>query len=628
MPTGTTNLKQINLYKIQGDDFIKTDNTKRIASLVTEIQNGNKRAFDELYNLTKERAYFVAIQFIKNEDDVQDILQESYIKALSKIKELDKPESFQSWFNQIVANKSKDFLKKKKPMLFEAEENEVYEVLPDEDLNFRPEDSLDQSELQRTVMEVLDELNEEKRACVMMMYFEELSVSEIAQTLEIPEGTVKTRLFSARKDLKEKFSKRGVTSAYSVAPMGVVLWAMRKSCITAGAAFASSAGSATVLAGVTATTATAINAAAAATVTTAKATGGIGAKIAAMSFAKKVVAGVAAVAVIGGTTAGVVTVTQNGKNKAAPAKNAIVYVMRKEYTDGYFTYTLDDSFNATIVACDPSISGDVVIPSELSGHKVIAIGSRTIETTEDIPEDFYIHNPKEVIEIVEDFSGKTGAFIECNKATSITVPECIETIEPGSFIGCTNLTRFAVNENNPNYSSDESGVLFSKDKKTLVSYPTANASSTYTIPESVTEIKPYAFFGCKNIQNLKLSPNIKATNYFGFTNCSFDTIVLPEGVEKVNPSTFYICQYNEMYLPKSLTYIDCRGIYSYKIDMLLSGGFNGEIVIDEDFQVFYAGNDNEFKAITFMTGTDTEGNEVFMDADHIDGFILNTPAPY
>lgn len=609
---------------------------EKIAALVTEIQNGNNGAFNELYKLTSERAYYVALEFVKKDEDAQDILQESYVKALSKIGELDKPESFQSWLNQIVANKSKDFLKKKKPMLFEAEENEVFEVLPDEDLNFRPESSLDQNELQRTVMEVLDELNEEKRACVLMMYFEELSVSEIAQTLEIPEGTVKTRLFAARKDLKEKFAKRGITSAYSVAPIGVVLWAMRKSCITAGAAFAESAGSATVLTGITASTAASAAAAtaamsataAAAGTATAKAAGGIGAKIAAMSLTKKVVAGIAAVAVIGGTTAGVVTVTQNGKNKAAPANNIVMIATEQEYTNGYYTYTLDGN-NATIVDCDPSLSGDVVIPSELDGHKVIAIGNRTVETTEDIPDSFYIHNPEEVIEITEYFSSKMNAFAKCTEITSIKLPEGIERIELGTFRGCIKLARIDVDSNNLNYSSDENGVLFSKDKKTLISYPPASPITAYSIPESVTGIEPFAFFGCENINDLKLSPNIKETNCLSFSTSVFDTIVIPEGVEKINVLTFGLCSYNKMYLPKSLTYIDCRGIYSYKNTTdILSGSFNGEIVIDEDFQVFYAGNDNEFKGITFMTGTDTEGNEIIMDAEHVSGFIPNTPAPF
>ena len=311
---------------------------QRIAELVNEVQKGNGSAFDELYKLTSERAYFVALEFTKNNQDAEDILQESYVKALSKINELDKPESFSSWLNQIVANKSKDFLKKRKPMLFEAEENEVFEVIPDENTEFSPEENLDQNELQKTVMEVLDELSEEKRACVLMMYFEELSVGEIAETLEIPEGTVKTRLFSARKDLKEKFSKRGITSAFSVAPIGVVIWALRRIYQETSKKFIGSGGYAKVLSGISvAGTGAAATAAVAGTAATSAGTG-IAAKIAAMTAAQKVIAGVSVAAVVTGSTAGVVTVAKSNEEK----ENVTVTAYTEEYTTA-------PSFETTLV---------------------------------------------------------------------------------------------------------------------------------------------------------------------------------------------------------------------------------------------------------------------------------------
>ena len=303
-------------------------NKQRIAELVTRMQSGDDSDFKELYELTSDRAYFVALEFTKNKQDAEDILQESYIKALSKINELDKPESFSSWLNQIVANKSKDFLKKKKPMLFNSDEEETdaTELLPDEDVSFSPEENLDQTELQKAVMEVLDELSEEKRACVLMMYFEELSVGEIAETLEIPEGTVKTRLFSARKDLKDKFSKRGITSAYSIAPIGVVIWALRGMSDAVSKTFVGSGASANVLTGITvagtgttasvavAGTTAATTAAVGTGTATATATGtGIAAKIAALTVAQKVIAGVSVAAVVAGGTAGVVTVVNDDK---------------------------------------------------------------------------------------------------------------------------------------------------------------------------------------------------------------------------------------------------------------------------------------------------------------------------
>ena len=71
-------------------------------------------AFGKLYELLSPRSLFVAMEIVKNKQDAEDILQESYVKMLEKIGSLDKPESFVSWFHHIVADKSKDSLKKKK----------------------------------------------------------------------------------------------------------------------------------------------------------------------------------------------------------------------------------------------------------------------------------------------------------------------------------------------------------------------------------------------------------------------------------------------------------------------------------------------------------------------------------
>lgn len=293
------------------------EGTERIAQLVKEMQNGNNKAFDELYKLTSSRAYFVALQITKNEQDAEDVLQESYVNAIAKINSLEKPESFVSWFHHMVANKSKDSLKKKKPALFEGGEDEAFEVIPDEDTSFIPEENLNQAELQKAVMEVIGELTEEKRACVLMMYFEEMSVNEIAETLEVPVSTVKNRLFTARKDLKAKFEKRGITSVYSAAPIGVVIWALSGMADAVSKTFAGSSASAGVLAKITAASSATAASAAAATggtvaASTAASTGtGIAAKVAALSVAQKVVAGVAVTGIVTASAAGVATVVNN-----------------------------------------------------------------------------------------------------------------------------------------------------------------------------------------------------------------------------------------------------------------------------------------------------------------------------
>lgn len=303
--------------EIRGEKAMSSDKEReRISELVIRLQNGESDAFGELYKLTSGRAYFVAFEITKNEQDAEDVLQESYIKMLEKIGTLDKPESFVSWFHHMVANKSKDSLKKRKPTLFEGGEDEAFEIIPDEDTSFSPEENLDQDELHRAVIEVIDELTEEKRACVMMMYFEEMSVNEISESLEIPVSTVKNRLFTARKDMKAKFEKRGITSLYSAAPIGVVIWAFSRTADAMSKSFAEGAASARVLSGITvsgtATAAAATTAAGTGTAATA-AGAGIAAKVAALTATQKAIAGLVAVGVISGSAATAAVVVNNNK---------------------------------------------------------------------------------------------------------------------------------------------------------------------------------------------------------------------------------------------------------------------------------------------------------------------------
>lgn len=329
------------------------DNKERLVELVAQLQSGDQSVFSEIYKLTSPKAFYVAFEITKNEQDAEDILQESYITALNKIATLDKPESFVSWFHRIVANKSKDSLKKKKPMLFECDENEAFEVIADEDTSFAPEESVDKAELQQIVMSVLDELSEDKRACVLMYYFEECSVNDIAQALDVPVSTVKNRLFTARKDLQSKFSKRGITSAYSIAPIGVILWAMRRTSETVAKGFIQGPASPKILATITASgSGAAVVGTSGATVVTSTAvsTGtGVASKIAALTAVQKVVAGVGIAAVVTGSGVGVAAVVKNS-NKAEEAAPSTA--ITEEVTTAFYTRPVTE--NAMLVITDPS----------------------------------------------------------------------------------------------------------------------------------------------------------------------------------------------------------------------------------------------------------------------------------
>ncbi len=323
-----------------------------IGKLIEQIQSGSNEAFEDLYRLTSPKAYFVALQILKNEQDAEDILQETYIKVLEKIGEIDPSQSFMGWLYRVVSNKSKNLLKKRNVLAFESYEDETFEEIPDDGTEFSPEENLDQGETCREVMAAIDELSDEKRVCIIMKYFGEMTVSEIAESLEVPESTVKNRLYSARKDLKTKFEKNG-NVLYGAALGGVLIWALGKTSTTASAVFLASAASAEIVAGATAAYAAATTATASG-VTTAAATGtGIAAKAAALSVAQKVAIGIAATAVVGGSTAGVVTVVRHIDSKDEPT------TIKEEVTTSPFTTSID-VFNEMILTTEPTTQETIV----------------------------------------------------------------------------------------------------------------------------------------------------------------------------------------------------------------------------------------------------------------------------
>ena len=293
---------------------------KQLSELVKQLQGGDGKAFEQIYNLTYEKAYFTALKICKNEDDAEDVLQEAYIQLLRKSAEIKNPDSFMSWFNMIVANESRNLLRKNKPSLFGSEEEEqfVLDSIPDEDEEYHPAADVEQDELKSDVMELIDNLSDEKRTAVVLYYYNEMTTKEIAESLGVNENTVKSRLVQAKKDLAKGVEglKKKNRSLFGVAPMPLIIWALRGTAKTSGEAFAAGGGAAAALAAVNAASAgTAASGVAAAAGTA----GGIAAKIAGMTVAQKIIAGVVTVGIISGGAVGAKTAADRKKADAVNA---------------------------------------------------------------------------------------------------------------------------------------------------------------------------------------------------------------------------------------------------------------------------------------------------------------------
>ncbi|MDO5382135.1 MAG: RNA polymerase sigma factor [Eubacteriales bacterium] len=198
-------------------------------------QNGDANAFSRLYKETIKTAYFVAKNILvkEGEEAIEDVLQDSYVAVFRNINTFSTG-NFQGWVDVIVSNRAKNYRRKKKPMLFsemESEDEDAPELqFEDENIEFRPDEQMDYSETKRLVMEIINGLSEEQRIAVILYYFDEMSVKDIATACECSENTIKSRLNYARKNIKEKvedLEKRG-TKLYCFPLIPFLFWLFKE----------------------------------------------------------------------------------------------------------------------------------------------------------------------------------------------------------------------------------------------------------------------------------------------------------------------------------------------------------------------------------------------------------------
>ena len=293
--------------------------------IIKQAQAGSSEAFAIIYNETVKTAYYVAKRILLDDDATEDVLQEAYIAVFKNLSNY-QTGNIQGWIDTIVANRAKNYLRTKNPILFsemETEENPVVEF-EEEKIEFRPDEKVDYSETQRLILEIVDNLSPEQRLAVMLFYFEERSVKEIAEICECSENTVKSRLNYARKKIKEdvlELEKKG-TKLYSISIIPFIIWMLSEK---AKVAEISEGMSTKIFAGVSSMVTTGEAAAASATVT-ASASAEAGATVAASASAEAA-ASVSAGASVVGTTSGIVTkavVTKVGMTLGAKITVGIV----------------------------------------------------------------------------------------------------------------------------------------------------------------------------------------------------------------------------------------------------------------------------------------------------------------
>ena len=173
------------------------------SSTIEQIQNGNKEAFKELYGEYKEKVYKTVCMMINDASAAEDLVQEIFINIYLKIYKLNYYEALNSWIYKITVNSCMRYLKKNSKFKYEDDENAINCII-ENNPSVLPEERLMIRELNKEVMKVIYELSDSQKICIILFYYNRMSIKEIAAVMECSENTIKSRLFKGKKYLENK----------------------------------------------------------------------------------------------------------------------------------------------------------------------------------------------------------------------------------------------------------------------------------------------------------------------------------------------------------------------------------------------------------------------------------------
>lgn len=533
-----------------------SNGTQNLINLVTDAQNGVEGAFEKLYHESFRHAYCTASLLLKNEQDIEDVLQNSYMYVAKYIKDLKNPESFNNWLSVIVKHECQKFISKKKrasDIFVAVKKTKEFELIDENNL---PVDYIEKSETRDAIQRIVDDLPPDKRACIVLFYYEQHSLTEISEILGIPEGTVMSRLYYARKKLEKEFRKLQKKDesmfGISVIPLIVSLFAYQaktaiiptavESGVIAAVTSAESAVSvaATSVAGTTAaTTASSASASVAAG-------GAVAAKVTAIA--------VAATVAVGGSIA---TVNHINSTK----ENATTQAISPSATEEHATV-------AAVILEETSATDTTITTTYISTKPV---SSSTVSTTD--------------LTVSRQNSTTNSSAVTSTVANTTTKPvttKATTTSKPTTTVPTTAKPTTTQKETSTEALTDASDI-FSVSNGVLseytgsesnVSIPSTVGSSAVTaigtgafagntditsvsMPSTITRIGMEAFSDCTNLRSVSLPSSLNSIGVASFYGCSsLTSVTVPDGTQTISDEAFSYCtNLSSITIPDSVTSI-------------------------------------------------------------------------
>ena len=551
---------------------------EELDALVLRLMNGDQSVCTKIYTETVGLAWSTAHILLHQHEDIQDVLQISYSKAFQRIDQLESPAYFRAWLRRIILNESKNYLKKSEGME-SADVLRLTELPEKEPQDHQANELLNRAELRDLIETALASLSEDKRRCLELFYFENLKISEIAALLSLPEGTVKSRLNAAKKELRRKIESNedfGSLFSFSLLPLLFAQQAQTTSvpaqlAETVGAHVSATAGAAaTGASGVAAGSAAATTGAAAAAASAGTAAGSTAVTAAAGGLAIKIAAVAAAGAVaVGG---GVAVKHQVELTREAPTEilAAIAETATSEETLAALLQTLSDASSKTeetttaaprMTETKPkaTISQQAAASTMAQPTSTAARTQRTAATTAEKRTTTKAATTK----ATKAATTKTEKKTTTQKQTT-TVKQITTTEEEQATTRDAAADYHMSGSTLTGYDGDKSSVSIpSSVQGTPVTAIGAGAFSGNTsvrsvsIPSGITQIGQEAFSDCTSLSSVSLPSTLARIGIGAFYGCSsLKNVTVPAGTTTISDEAFAQCSaLKTVTIPASVTSI-------------------------------------------------------------------------
>jgi len=179
-----------------------------IKKRIKQVLKGDQNAYEEIIEIYKDKVYQLSYRMLGNRHEAEDIAQEAFIRAYVNIHRYNINLKFSTWLYRIATNLCIDRIRKKKPDYYldaeiaGTEGLTMYSQIPDKKPS--PDEDVESLELQDTIQREISKLPDKYRSVIVLKYIEELSLNEISEILDLPLGTVKTRIHRGREALRKQ----------------------------------------------------------------------------------------------------------------------------------------------------------------------------------------------------------------------------------------------------------------------------------------------------------------------------------------------------------------------------------------------------------------------------------------